>query len=177
MKFWSILTNALAGWQMIVRGQPGWRDRFTLSAAGMTAALSVFAFVAFLAVAFASMSIGMPSGFGVLAVMVVLALPIISLLFTLVTTRNILKSETPMLPVLVPGIYAMTAFLLIEGVLAMIGGPIVMLAWFGVGYLLFRLTRMASDWNIGVAVGFAVLTVVLLVAMRFALYMLSNVTL
>lgn len=174
MKLWTVLTKAIAGWQMIVRGQPGWRDRFTISAAGLAMALFVFAFTAFLAVAFASMSIGMPGGLGVLAAMVVLALPILALVVTLMMTRNFLKSEAPLLPVLVPGIYALTAFLLIEGLLAMLGGPIVMLAWLALGYLLFRLARLALDWTVGVAAGFAVLTVLLLVAMRLALYMVSN---
>jgi len=174
MKIWSVLSDATRGWQMIISGQPGWRDRFTLSGAGLATALCVFAFFAFLAVALASMSIGMPASFGVLAAMVILALPVISLLVTLVTTRNILKSEAPMLPVLVPGIYAMTGFLLIEGLLAMIGGPVVMMAWFALGFLLYRLARQAYDWSLGTAAGFAVLTVLLLVAMRYALYMLSN---
>ena len=61
----------------------------------------------------------------------------------------------------------------LNGVYAL-GGPVVMLAWLAAGYLLFRLARMALDWTVGVAVGFAVLTVVLLVAVRLALYMLTN---
>lgn len=174
MKIWTIVNRAIVGWQMIVLGHPGWRSQFTITPAGLASALLVFAFMAFLAVAFASMSIGMPGGFGVLASMVVLAVPVVAFYLSLLGTRNFLKSQAPMLPVLVPGIYALTAFLLVEGLLAMIGGPIVMLAWLGTGYLLFRLARVALDWSIGVATGFAVLTVVLLVAMRLALYMVST---
>ena len=174
MKLWSILHNAWTGWLLILRNQPGWREHFSLSAPGLVTALLIFAFMAFLAVAFASMSIGMPGGIGVLAGMFVLALPVTSFVVTLIGTRMLLKSDQPMLPVLVPGIYALTAFLVLEGVLAMIGGPVVMLAWLAVGYLLFRLIRVATGWNAGVAAAFAVLTVVLLVAMRLGLYMLSN---
>lgn len=174
MKLWTIVNNAISGWQMIVRGHPGWRSRFTISAAGMATALFVFAFMAFLAVAAVSTSIGMPGGTGVVLAMVVLALPVISLVATLMSTRRFLGSDTPILPILVPGVYAMTAFLVVEGLLAMIGGPIVMLSWFAVAYLLFRLARVAAEWSVGVSVGFAVLTVVLLVAMRMALYMVSN---
>ena len=174
MKLWTILTNAVVGWLMIVRGEPGWRDRFTISAAGLVTALAIFAFLAFLAVAFASMSIGMPSAGGVVAAMVVLALPIIALVVTLLGTRILLKSDEPMLPVLVPVLYALSAFLLVEGFLALISGPVVMLSWLGLFYLLFRLARVATGWNMGIAAAFAVLTVVLLVAMRLALYMLST---
>jgi len=174
MKLWSTLNRAIVGWQMIVRGLPGWRSQFTISAAGLATALIIFAFMAFLEIALASMSVGMPGGFGVLASLVVLALPVIALVTTLLSTRNFLKTDVPVLPALVPGVYAMTAFLAFEGLLAMVGGPVVMLAWLAAGYLLFRLARMALDWTVGVAVGFAVLTVVLLVAVRLALYMLTN---
>ena len=174
MKLWVILNRAIVGWQMIVRGHPGWRSQFTISAAGLATALFIFAFMAFLAVAIASMSVGMPGGFGVLASMVVLAVPVVAFVLSLLTTRSFLKDPVAMLPALVPGVYALTAFLLLEGLLAMIGGPIVMLAWLGTGYLMFRLARVALDWNIGVSTGFAVLTVVLLVAIRLALYMAST---
>ncbi|MGV8833554.1 MAG: hypothetical protein ACOH2N_16400 [Devosia sp.] len=177
MKLWTILNRAIVGWQMIVRGQPGWRSQFTISTAGLVTALFMFAFVAFLAVAIASTSIGMPGGLGVLTAIVVLALPVVSMVATLMISRNFLKSQVPLLPVLVPGVYALTAFLVFEGLLATIGGPIVMLAWLGLGYLLFRLARVALDWSIGIALGFAVLTVVLLVAMRLALYMVSYASL
>lgn len=174
MKIWGAITDAIAGWMMILRGEPGWRERFSITTPGLIAALVVFAVMAFVAVAIASMSIGMPSVVGVLAAMFVLALPVTSLVVTVLGTRMVLKSEEPVYPVLVPGIYALTAFLITEGVLAMIGGPVVMLAWLGLGYLLYRLARVATGWNVGIAAGFAVLTVVLLVAMRMALYMLSN---
>lgn len=174
MKLWTTLSNAATGWAMIVRGRPGWREYFTISAPGLVAALFIFAFVAFLAVAFASMSIGMPNAVGVAAAMFVLGLPVTSLVVTLIGTRMLLKSDQPMLDLLVPGFYLLTAFLLAEGLLAMIGGPIVMVSWVALSYLLYRLARMATDWARGTALAFAVLTVLLLVAMRLALYMLTN---
>ena len=174
MKIWNAMTDAAAGWMMILRSEPGWRERFSLSTPGLLTALAIYAFVTFLAVALASTSIGMPSFPGILAAMFVLALPVISLVLTVLGTRNLLKSQEQIYPILVPGLYALTAFLVAEGVLAMIGGPVVTLAWVAVGYLLYRLVRAATQWNVGVAAGFAVLTVVLLVAIRMALYMLSN---
>jgi len=174
MKLWTTLRSAFSGWVKIARGEEGWREHFSLTVPGLVTALCIFAFVAFLAVAFTSMSIGMPSAIGVFAAMFVLALPITAVVVALVGTRIVLHSNESMLPVLVPAIYALTAFLFVEGALAMIGGPVVMLAWLGLGYLMFRLARAAAGWSIGIATGFAVLTVVLLVALRLALYMLSN---
>ncbi|MHA6689923.1 hypothetical protein [Devosia sp. A449] len=174
MKVWAALSNAVAGWMMILRGDAGWRERFARTMPGLTTALIIFAVIAFLAVAFASMSIGMPSLFGVVAAMFVLALPITALVVSLLGTRMMLKSREPALDVMVPGTYLLTAFLLVEGLLAIIGGPVVLLSWLGLAYLLYRLARAATGWTVGIAAGFAVLTVVLLVAMRLALYMLSN---
>lgn len=174
MKLWSALSDALVGWQLILRGDARWRERFSLTGAGLVTALAIFFFIAFLAVAVASMSIGMPSLVGVLAAMVVLALPVIALVLTLLATRAILRSTEPVLPILVPGTYALAAFLVIEGVLALLGGPVVILSWLAMGYVLYRLARVATGWNFGVAAGFAVLAVLLLVVLRLALYMLSN---
>lgn len=174
MRLWAAITQAAAGWLLIVRGKPGWQQHFGLSAPGLVTALLVFALAAFLAVVFASMSIGLPSLPGVLAAMVVLALPLISFGLTLVGTRMILKSDGPVLPLLVPAIYALTAFLLVEGLLAMLGGPVVMLAWIALAFLLFCLARAATGWNVGVSFCFALFSVVLLVALRLALYMLSS---
>jgi len=174
MKLWTTLTDAVTGWIAIAQGDPAWRGRFALSTPGLTTALAIFAFVAFLAIAFASMSIGMPSAAGVLVGMFVLALPVTALVVALVGTRIMLKTGGTMLPMLVPGIFLLTAFLLLEGMLAMIGGPVVMLAWLAMGYLLFQLARLATAWSFGSSVAFAVLTVALLVAMRLALYMLTT---
>lgn len=174
MKIWAAISSAFIGWQMILKGEADWRDHFSISAPGLASALLIYAFLAFIAVAFASTSIGMPNVLGVLAAMFVLALPVVSLVLTLLITRNVLKSHDPMLVLLVPGVYALAVFLLVEGLLAMLGGPIVMLAWVGLGYLLYRLVRAATSWSFGVAAAFALFTVVLLVAMRLALYMLSS---
>jgi len=174
MKLWSVLTNAFAGWLLIVRGGTGWRERFALTVPGLATAIAIFAFTIFIVVAITSASIGMPSLFGVVAAMFALALPLISLVIVLLATRMALQSREPMLPVLVPATYILVAFVLVEGFLAILGGPAVMVAWLGLGSLLFQLIRAATSWNIMISAGVAVLTVVLLVAMRLALYMLSS---
>jgi hypothetical protein len=174
VKLWSAVSGAVLGWRAILRGDDTWRSHFRLTGAGFATALVIFLFVAFLIVAMASASFGMPHFIGVLAAMLVLAIPLIALELSLLATRALLRSDQPLLPILVPGLYAATAFLLIEGLLAMIGGPIVMLSWAAFGYLVYRLARAATGWNLGVSAGFAVLTVLLLVALRVSLYMLTN---
>ena len=174
MKIWGALRNATIGWTRLLRGEDGWRERFTLTQAGLATALIIFVATTFLAVAFTSASIGMPSLVGFVAAMFVLALPLTALVVVLLGTRMTLGSDEPALDVMVPATYALTAFVLAEGFLAMLGGPVVMLAWLGLAYLLYGLARAATAWTPAISVGFAVLTVVLLVAMRLALYMLST---
>jgi hypothetical protein len=174
MKLWAAITQAMLGWILIVRGKAGWQEHFRLSGPGLVTALLIFALAAFVALIFASMSIGLPSLPGVLAGMVVLSLPVIAFMLALFGTRMVLKTDEPVLPLIVPAIYVLTAFLLIEGLLAMLGGPIVMLAWVALSFALFCLARVATRWNVGVAFCFAVFSVVLLVALRLALYMLSS---
>ena len=174
MKLWAALSQAIAGWIKIVRGDPDWRQHFGFTAPGLVTALLVLALAAFLGVALASLEIGFPSLPGALAAMLVLALPLLTFVLSLLGTRTLLRSPQPLLPLLVPGTYALTAFLLIEGLLAMFGGPLVMLSWLAIAYLLFRLIRVATDWHVAIAACCAVLTVVLLVGLRLALYMLSS---
>lgn len=174
MKIWGALSNAVRGWVMILRGEAGWREHFSLTLPGMVTALVVLAFVAFLAVMVTSIGIGMPAASGVIAAIVVLALPVISLLVTFLATRLAMASTVSSYEVMVPGTYALTAFVVLEGILALTGGPLVMLSWLVMAFLIYRLARAATGWNMGVSAGFAVLTVVLLVAVRLALYMLST---
>ena len=65
MKLWLTLRNAALGWQQILAGDAGWRERFGLTMPGLVIALVIFAFAAFLAVALASMNVGMPNIFGI----------------------------------------------------------------------------------------------------------------
>ncbi|ODT83187.1 MAG: hypothetical protein ABS76_04495 [Pelagibacterium sp. SCN 64-44] len=174
MNPWSAIKDAALGWRMIILGQPEWTAQFNRTASGLAVALAVFAFAAFLAVIVASAHIGMPGLIGVVVAMLVLGLPLLALAIMVWVTRRTMRDAGPVQDVMVPGTYAATAFLLVEGLLALTGGPLVMLAWAGLAYLLFRLARMATNWHVVVAIAFAVLSVVLLVALRLALYMVSN---
>lgn len=175
MKLWAALRSAAIGWMMLLRGEADWRSRFNRTPAGLVTALVIFVFVLFLAVILVAAGTAVPDVLAILAGMFALALPLTAMVVTLLGTRIALKSTEPMQDVLVPGVYALAAFIFVEGLLVtLIGGPVVALSWLVLGYLMFRLARAATSWHTALAVGFAVLTVLLLVAMRQALYMLSS---
>ena len=176
MKIWAAISNAATGWVMLLRGQAGWRDYFKRTAAGLATALVLFIFITFLAVIMVAIGTDIPGLFAIIAGMVALSLPLIAMAMVLAGTRMAMAVAPPTYDMLVPGTYALMAFIVVEGVLAsLIGGPIVLLSWLVLGYLLYRLAQAAADWPMPIATGFAVLTVLLLVAMRRALYMLSSI--
>ena len=176
MKIWAAISNAATGWVMLLRGQAGWRDYFKRTAAGLATALVLFIFITFLAVVMVAIGTDIPGLFAIIAGMVALSLPLIAMAMVLAGTRMAMAVAPPTYDMLVPGTYALMAFIVVEGVLAsLIGGPVVLLSWLVLGYLLYRLARAAADWPVAIATGFAVLTVLLLVAMRQALYMLSSI--
>src|SRR5690554_1437343 len=66
MNIWSALSQAFSGWMMILRGEAGWREQFSLTWPGLVTGLAIFLFCAFLAIAAASTYQGMPDLLGVL---------------------------------------------------------------------------------------------------------------
>ena len=174
MKLWGALRDAWLGWVDIVRLRPGWQERFGFSFGALAKALVIFFLFAFLAIAMGSVQGGMPSLPGLLTNLLVQSLGLVALLIGIVVTRLAVKSKVPMLRVLVPGIYGMVFYLVAGSVLAAISIETVPIVLLGLVFLLYSLGRAAGAWSIGVALAFAVLTVVLLVGMPLTLYMLNN---
>lgn len=171
MKIFAALKNALAGWIAIIRGEADWQRHFSISAAGLTTALVLFLFFALLSIALASANVGMPSLFGLIIAVLVQSLSIVALLIGIQVTRSMVPGEVQMMPLLVPGLYALIAYLVMGTILSLIAGPVLVLLWAGLAFLLFCLGWRAGKWSIGVSAAFAVLTMVLLVGMPVTLYM------
>ncbi len=174
MKIWQYLQQAFAGWLMILRGEAGWQSQFRLTAPGLVAALALFYIFAFLAIVLASMQVGVPTLGGFLDIMVVQSLWLVALLIGVFVTRNFLKSTGSSLLLLVPGIYALIAYLALGSLVSLITDLLLPLLWIGLAWMLYRLGRVAGAWTIGVSTAFALLTLVLLVGLPMTLYMLAT---
>lgn len=177
MKLWAALRQAITGWMMILRGQPGWRTPFAISMPGLVTALVIFFCCAFIAIALASLATSMPDIFGVLDLLLVHGIWITALFVAARVTAMAVRSEVETLALLVPGIYLLVGYLLVGSVLNLIAPPIMPLLTLALLYPLYRLARAATDWNHGISGAFAAATVLLLVAVPQALYMLSTVAL
>ena len=171
MKIFAALKEALAGWIALIRGDADWIRHFAISAAGLTTALVLFLFFALLSIALATADVGIPNFFGLLIALLVQSLSILALLIGVLVTRRMVPGEARVMDLMVPGIYALIAYLVIGTMLSLIAGPVLILLWIGLAFLLFELGWRAGGWNIGVAAAFAVLTMVLLVGMPVTLYM------
>ncbi|HTM77333.1 MAG TPA: hypothetical protein VL133_06865, partial [Devosia sp.] len=111
---------------------------------------------------------------GLIANVMVQALGLLALLIGIVVTKLAVKSDVPVLRVLVPGVYGMVFYLVAGSVLAAISIETVAIVLLGLVFLLYSLGRVAGGWTLGVSLAFGVLTVVLLVGMPLTLYMLGT---
>lgn len=173
MTLWSAIGQAIKGWYAILRRQAGWEHHFNPTLPGLVTALVFFYLFAFLAVVSASLQVGVPTLGGLLDIMLVQSLWLIALTLALLGTRFAVADKAPLLPVLVPGIYALTGYLILGALISLIFGLLLPLLWLALVYALFQLGRAAGHWTIGVSAAFAVLAVVLLVGLPMTLYMLS----
>lgn len=174
MKIWQNLRAASQGWLMILRGEPGWQDHFRLTTPGLVTAIALFYAFAFLSVVLASLRVGVPTLDGFLDIMVVQSLWLVALLVGIFGTRFALRDKAPVLPLLIPGIYAIIAYLVLGSVISLIAGILLPLLWLGLLFMLYQLARAAGKWTIGVSAAFALLTLVLLVGLPMTLYMLAT---
>ncbi len=174
MKIWSALSQAFSGWMMILRGEAGWREQFSLTWPGLVTGLAIFLFCAFLAIAAASTYQGMPDLLGVLDALLAQSLWIVAILISVRLNAGILKSDISTRDMMVPAIYLMVFYLLAGAVINLVMPLAVLVLTAGLTYPFYRLGRVVAGWRAANAVVFAVLTVVLLVGIPLTLYIISN---
>lgn len=174
MKLWGALSAAASGWMMILRGDEDWRDHFALTLPGLVTSMVIFLFCAFLAIAMASTYQGMPGFFGILDALVAQALWIVAVLLSVLINTRILRSEISKFDMMVPAIYLLVFFLLVGSLFNLVMPLAVLALTVALGYPFYRMGRVIAGWPAANALVFAVLTLVLLVGLPLALYMLTN---
>ena len=172
MKIINALRQSVYGWIMILRNEAGWEDRFRFTRAGLVTALVLFYLFAFLAVVLGSLNYGVPTFGELTATLVFQSLFLAAPLIGIYGTRYALRQQGPVLPLLVPSIYALTFYVGLGALLSLTIGILLPLLWLAMAYMLFRLGRLAGGWSIGVSIAFAVLTVLLLAGTPIALYIM-----
>jgi hypothetical protein len=174
MKLVATLRDAINGWVAILRDQPDWANHFRLSAAGLATAVVLFYLFAFLAIVIGSMAFGVPTPAGLVAAMLGQSLFLVALVVAVFATRSMLRDREPVPTLLVPGVYALVAYLALGTLITLLFAPLLPLLWLAMAWLLYRLGRVAAGWPLGVAAAFGILSVVLLVGIPATLYMLFS---
>ena len=174
MKIWAAVSDAMAGWMLILGGETGWRERFALTWPGLATSVVIFLCCAFLAIAMASTAQGMPGISGIIDALLAQASWIVAVLISVRLTAAILKSNTPVIDMLVPATYLLVGYLLVGAMLNLVAPMALLVLTASLGYPFYRLGRVVADWPAANALVFAVLTLVLLVGIPLAFYMLSN---
>lgn len=166
------IAQAVFGWRDLLQRQKGWHTRFRLDAGGLRSALTLFAAASVLNVLLQML---LARQFTVLQVLVNLALnvaPVAGLIVAVWGTLFALQRLEALFAVMVPAVWAL-AFAMIAGLLlTLLPLPSGVLLVVGLGYLYYRLGRMACGFSFGVGLSFAFVSVLLLVAVPLTLYML-----
>ena len=173
MRMLRALRGAVLGWRGILAGRTDWARHFALTGPGFATALVLYFLLAFLVFIAGAGTVAL-SPINVVMGLFVFGLYVAALVIGTFATRMMLRWQGSILDLLVPGTYAMMLFLLLGALLAPLGPLGLALALAVVAVLVFRLGRMAGRWSVGISAAFAVLTVVLLVALPMTLYMLAS---
>lgn len=170
----SDLRDAALGWVDLAGNRPG-GERFNASRAGLVIMLGWYGALVLVTLVIQSAArYGVLPHYGDAFVSIVLnALPMLAILLVTWLTARFLQPAVGMFSLLVPAGYALVFILAIGLPLSLLRSGMFSAALQGIlGYLLYRLGRNVGKFSIGVSIGFAVLNVLLLVAIPIGLYML-----
>jgi hypothetical protein len=165
--------SAISGWFDIFARRQEWQRHFDLSLVGLINALIVYGFVALACIFAGRAASGLPSPITLIVRLLILFLPLISLTAAVYLTRAILRFTAPPIALIVPAVYALAAYLIVGTVLNMVGPGFAPLLLVLVGVMLYCEARIAANLSLTNGVAFALLTLVLLVALPASLYMLA----
>lgn len=169
----SDIGNAAIGWLDLIGRRPAGAERFNATRTGLVTMLVTF-FVLLVATRSVQSLVvygGLP-GPTDLAISVILgALSMAAVGLLMLLTVRFLQPATGILALMVPAGYALSALTVGLG-FALYSSAVYWLVHGVFGYMLYRLGRDIGKFGIGVSVAFAVLGVLMLVAIPIGLYML-----
>lgn len=168
------LKQAGIGWLDIIASRPGGAERFERSGRGLGNAVAFYFLMVLFTILVQGVSTGFPSYDQIFVGLVVNALPLLGVALVILATIRMLRLGIPVNALLVPTIYALAFILLVGLPLSLFFGNIFANAMLGaLGYMLYRAGREIAKLNIGISIAFAVLAIVVLVALPIGLYMVT----
>lgn len=169
------IRNAAIGWLDLLGARPDAASRFNATRRGLVTMLATYLILVVVTRTIQSVALfGTAPGLDdLLVTLAINALPLLAIVLVISATVQFLRPPVTLLGMLVPAGYALSLILAIGLPLSLFGGGMFSAAMQGIlGYMLYRLARDIGKVSIGISAAFAILTVVLLVAIPLGLYML-----
>ena len=167
--------NAAIGWVDLIGARETGAARFNASRQGLVTAIVAYLLLVLFTSIVQSVSVfgTFPSYDKLFVDLVLNALPLLVIFAVVAITVRFMRPAAGYYAMLVPAGWALVFLLAIGLPLSLFFGSTFSSALQGIlGYMLYRLARDIGKFSIGVSIGFAVLSIVLLVAIPVGLYML-----
>lgn len=162
------------GWLELISGRETWRERFVFDREGLGIALVLYLVVVLILTFVSGLMRGALPGYAdTFWIVVVNAFPILLLSIVFRLTGLLLGLKAPFLVLIVPSVHALAYLLILSFLLSLMGGTFGPAILGMLGYMMYRLARLAAGMGILVSVAFAVLCVLALVALQLGLYMVT----
>jgi hypothetical protein len=168
------LSDSFRGWAEILRGKAEAGRYFQLRGTGPLVAYGWLLVAVLLSVAAQSAAVGgVPSLVQLLLGLVGQAITVGLLALVMAQTLHFIKLQIPLNVLLIPIVYALSYMFVVSVPLTLLGPYLGALAVLAVGFLIYKLVRVAAGMAPSTAIAFAVLCVIVLVVVPNALYILS----
>ena len=168
------LSDSFRGWAEIIGGRPEAGRYFRLTGTGPLIAYGWLLVAVLLSVAAQSAAFGgVPSPAQLLLGLVGQAVTVGLLAVVMAQTLHFIKVQIPLNVLLIPIVYALGYMFVVSVPLTLLGPYVGGLAVLAVGFLIYKLARVAAEMALGTAIAFAVLCVIVLVVVPNALYILT----
>lgn len=169
------LGAAVRGWWNLLSSKPQGADHFNPTNSGLINALGFYVAIVLLAIGVDGYINQLSTTTAIANGMLANLLPLIAVAIVIFATITVLRLDVAYLDLLVPAIYALGFILLIGIPFALLTAGAYSAVLLGaLGYMLFRLGREIGRMNVGISMAFAALSIVALVALPLALYMLTT---
>jgi hypothetical protein len=168
------IKNAAIGWVDLLGARGDAAARFNATRRGLITMLGFYFVLVILTntIQAASLHSTPPGIIDLVVSLAINALPLAAVFIVIGLTVAVLRPPVGPLALMVPAGYALAFVLLIGLPLALFGVNFSAAIQGVLGYMLYRLARDIGKFSIGISIAFAILTVVLLVAIPLGLYML-----
>jgi hypothetical protein len=165
--------DAVVGWYEMLTARSEGARRFNSTRYGLGNALFFYLLTIIVTLGVQGLMRGLPGLYDVYVSVAVNALPLVGVAFAILLTIAALRLELTFTTLAVPAVYAMTFVLLLQLPLSLWTGDLLSNAILGIlAYMFYREGRDVGKMSIGISIAFAALSIVMLVALPAALYML-----